>query len=60
MDHVKANLGDVNVASEIVQIQTFLLWVKGKMNFAVISTEERPIIWRCLFDARRSKLEQFA
>jgi hypothetical protein len=48
MHHVKANTGDV--ASETDRIKQFLTRVEEQMNFSVLGTEERLIVWKCPYN----------
>jgi hypothetical protein len=55
MDHAKSNtVGDV--ASETHQIAEFLTWVEEKMNSSMLGSEERPIIWKCPFNANKKQV----
>jgi hypothetical protein len=61
MDHVKANSGDVGVASETVRIQTFLAQMEGEMNSAIIGMQKKgQLFGGVLLMPARSKSEHFA
>ena len=55
MDHAKSNTVD-DVASETDRIKQFITQVEEKMNSSVLGSEDRPIIWKCPYDADKKQV----